>query len=84
MFGATGSTGRHVLRELLASSHFGRVVEAGRRVTAAEAIADLPGKEKLEQKTIDFDNLAEARLAELKADVVVIVVRQGETVGLLG
>jgi len=73
LLGATGATGKHVLRELLANNHFTRVVEAGRRVTASEAVAALAGKEKLVQKTIDFENLQESGLADEKADVVVIV-----------
>jgi len=73
LLGATGATGKHVLRELLANNHFTRVVEAGRRVTPSEAVEALAGKEKLIQKTIDFDNLQASQLADEKADVVVIV-----------
>lgn len=74
LFGATGATGKNILRELLASSHFTRVIEAGRRVTAADVVSNLPGKEKLVQKTIDFENLSAAGLDAEKVDVVVIVV----------
>ncbi|KAG9033911.1 Protein fmp52, mitochondrial [Tulasnella sp. JGI-2019a] len=73
LLGATGATGRHVLRELLASNHWNRVVEAGRRVTAADVVKGLEGKEKLVQKTIDFEKLETAGLREEKADVVIIV-----------
>ncbi|KAL1738155.1 hypothetical protein HDZ31DRAFT_51413, partial [Schizophyllum fasciatum] len=62
--------GGHLLRELLASPHFTKVGEYGRRVTAAEAISE--GKDKLEQKTIDFENLAASGLKEGKWDVVYI------------
>ena len=74
LFGATGAVGRHVLRDLLASNHFSRVVEAGRRVTAADALANAPGKEKLVQKEIAFENLDASNLQKDKADVVIIVV----------
>lgn len=74
LFGSTGATGKLVLRELLSSDHFTKVVEAGRRVTASEALSDVAGKEKLIQKTIDFEDLDAAKLKDEKADVVVIVV----------
>ena len=72
IFGATGQTGRHLLRELIASPTFTRVFEVGRRVTAAE---DLPTQAsgKLEQKVIDFDRLEEVKLKEGRWDVVFIV-----------
>ena len=71
IFGATGQTGRHLLRELVASPTFTRVCEAGRRVTPAE---DLPAQAsgKLEQKVIDFERLDEAGLKEGQWDVVFI------------
>ncbi|KAG8932257.1 Protein fmp52, mitochondrial [Tulasnella sp. 418] len=72
LFGATGATGKHVLQELLASKDFGKVIEAGRRVTPAEALNDVPGKEKLVQKIVDFDKIEEAGLKDEKADVVII------------
>lgn len=73
IFGATGQTGRHLLRELIASPTFTRVCEAGRRVTPAE---ELPAQAsgKLEQKTIDFERLEEAGLKEGQWDVVFIAV----------
>lgn len=68
LIGATGATGQHVLKQLLASKDFTRVGEYGRRVT--ENITE--GKEKLEQKTIDFEKLESAGLKEGKWDVVFI------------
>lgn len=73
LLGATGATGKNVLRDLLASNHFSRVVEAGRRVTPADSLQDAAGKEKLAQKTIDFEKLEESGLKDDKVDVVVIV-----------
>ena len=70
IIGATGQTGGHLLKELLASPHFSKVGEYGRRVTAPESLAE--GKEKLEQKTIDFENLSAAGLKEGKWDVVYV------------
>lgn len=69
IIGATGATGKHLLREVLSSSKFSRVGEYGRRVTPTEG---LPGKEKLEQKTIDFENLGATDLRGGKWDVVFI------------
>ncbi|TRM58749.1 hypothetical protein BD626DRAFT_573260 [Schizophyllum amplum] len=70
IIGATGQTGGYLLKELLASPHFSKVGEYGRRVTAADALAE--GKGKLEQKTIDFENLSASGLKEGKWDVVYI------------
>ncbi|KAI0271118.1 hypothetical protein BGY98DRAFT_1100374 [Russula aff. rugulosa BPL654] len=71
IFGATGQTGRHLLRELIASPTFTRVCEAGRRVTpAGELPAQASGK--IEQKVIDFERLEEAGLKEGEWDVVFI------------
>ncbi|KAJ3488427.1 hypothetical protein NLI96_g2844 [Meripilus lineatus] len=70
IIGATGATGKHLLQELLQSSAFTRVGEYGRRVTSQESIN--VGKDKLEQKTIDFEKLEEAGLKEGKWDVVYI------------
>jgi len=71
IFGATGQTGRHLLRELIECPKFTRVCEVGRRVTPAE---DLPAQAsgKLDQKVIDFERLEEAGLKEGKWDVVFI------------
>ncbi|PPQ68313.1 hypothetical protein CVT26_006242 [Gymnopilus dilepis] len=68
--GATGQTGRHVLQNLLASPHFTRVGEYGRRVTPIEEITT--GKDKLEQKVIDFEKLQESGLSKEQWDVVFI------------
>ncbi|KAI0058871.1 NAD(P)-binding protein [Artomyces pyxidatus] len=71
LIGATGQTGRHLLRELLASPQYSRVGEAGRRVTPADQLpAGAQGK--LEQKVVDFENLEQAGLKEGKWDVVFI------------
>ncbi|KDQ61911.1 hypothetical protein JAAARDRAFT_525851 [Jaapia argillacea MUCL 33604] len=70
IFGATGATGKHVLKEVLASSHFTRVGEYGRRVTDSAQLSG--GKEKLEQKVIDFEKLGDAGIKEGKWDVVFI------------
>ncbi|KAI0058883.1 hypothetical protein BV25DRAFT_1186169 [Artomyces pyxidatus] len=71
LIGATGQAGRPLLRELLASSHFSRVGEAGRRITPEDELPE--GKrDKLEQKVIDFENIEQAGLKEDKWDVVII------------
>ncbi|KAH9055728.1 hypothetical protein EDB87DRAFT_1676170 [Lactarius vividus] len=81
ILGATGQTGRHLLRELIASPTFSRVCEAGRRVTPAE---ELPAQAsgKLEQKVIDFERLDEAGLKDGNWDVVFITL--GTTLKLAG
>jgi len=81
ILGATGQTGRHLLRELIESPTFTRVCEAGRRVTSKE---DLPlqASGKLEQKVIDFERLDEAGLKEGNWDVVFITL--GTTAKLAG
>lgn len=70
VLGATGQTGQHVLATLLSSKHFTRVGEYGRRLTALDGLA--AGKEKLEQKTIDFEKLEESGLKDGKWDVVFV------------
>jgi len=70
ILGATGQTGRVLLRELLASPHFSRVGEYGRSVTSVNDIST--GKDKLEQKTINFDKIEEAGLQEGRWDIVYI------------
>lgn len=81
ILGATGQTGRHLLRELIASPTFSRVCEAGRRVTPAE---ELPAQAsgKLEQKVIDFERLDEAGLKDGNWDAVFITL--GTTLKLAG
>lgn len=68
IIGATGGTGQHVLKEILASKDFTRVGEYGRRVT--QDVGE--GKGKLEQKIIDFEKLGESGLKEGRWDVVFI------------
>ncbi|KAK0188485.1 hypothetical protein F5146DRAFT_1140001 [Armillaria mellea] len=67
IIGATGQTGQHLLKELLASSHFTKVGEYGRRLTDLSTLST--GKDKLEQKTIDFEKLEESGLKDGKWDV---------------
>ncbi|KAG0697933.1 hypothetical protein DFH29DRAFT_878356 [Suillus ampliporus] len=70
VLGATGATGRHLLRELLASNQWSKVGEYGRRVTPE---ADLPqNRGTLEQKAIDFENLDAAGLKDGRWDVVFV------------
>ncbi|KAG1747956.1 uncharacterized protein EDB91DRAFT_1334795 [Suillus paluster] len=70
ILGATGATGRNLLRELLTSNQWSKVGEYGRRVTPE---ADLPSNRgKLEQKTIDFENLDAAGLKDGRWDVVFV------------
>ncbi|PPQ90052.1 hypothetical protein CVT25_006292 [Psilocybe cyanescens] len=70
IIGATGQTGRHLLQNLLESPHFSHVGEYGRRVTPADEITT--GKDKLEQKAIDFEKIQESGLKQKKWDVVFI------------
>jgi len=70
IFGATGQAGRHLLQSLLASPHFSRVGEYGRKVTSPSDIKT--GKDKLEQKVIDFEKIQEYGLKQGKWDVVFI------------
>jgi N-acetyl-gamma-glutamylphosphate reductase len=72
ILGSTGQTGRHLLRELIACPTFTRVCEAGRRVTSAEDLSALQGREKLEQVVVDFERLDEAGLKDGQWDVVFI------------
>lgn len=82
VLGATGAVGKHVLKELLSSPHFTRVGEYGRRVTPIDEITT--GKEKLEQKTIDFEKLEESGLKAGKWDVVFITYVHSFYLGLAG
>ncbi len=69
ILGATGATGKNLLKELLLSPNFSRVGEYGRRVTPLE---NLPQgvQGKLEQKTVDFDHIEGAGLKDGKWDIV--------------
>ena len=71
LLGATGAVGKHVLRELIASNEFTRVGEYGRRVTPLDQLSP-NAKDKLEQKTVDFERIEEAGLRDGKWDVVFI------------
>ena len=74
ILGATGAVGKHLLTELLASPYYTRVGEFGRRVTQPDTLVPA-GREKLVQRTIDFDKLGDADdqgLREGKWDVVFI------------
>ncbi|TRM58750.1 hypothetical protein BD626DRAFT_573261 [Schizophyllum amplum] len=74
ILGATGQTGGYLLKELLASPHFSKVGEYGRRVTSADALSD--GKDKLDQKAIDFENLSPSGLKDGKWDIVLGTTRK--------
>lgn len=64
--------GKHLLQELLASPHYTKVGEYGRRVTSQDQLSQKEGQSKLEQKTIDFERLEEANLKDGNWDVVFI------------
>jgi len=70
LLGATGQAGQKILNELLQSPDFTKVGEYGRRLTDASAV--IMGKDKLVQKTIDFEKLGDAGLKDEKWDVVFI------------
>ncbi|KAJ7614653.1 hypothetical protein DFH06DRAFT_1240563 [Mycena polygramma] len=70
ILGATGQVGGHLLKELLANPDITRVGEFGRRTTALESLTT--GKDKLEQKVLDFEKPDEAGLAEGNWDLVFI------------
>lgn len=71
LLGATGQVGRHILKELISSPYFTKIGEFGRKVTDLDSI---PGKdkEKVVQKTINFEKLQDAELGKDKWDVVFI------------
>lgn len=70
ILGATGATGKHLLREVLQSDRFTKVGEYGRSLTPE---SKLPAeKEKLEQKKIDYEQLDQANLKQGNWDVVFI------------
>ncbi|GJE98561.1 NAD(P)-binding protein [Phanerochaete sordida] len=71
LLGATGATGKHLLKEVVSSEHFSKVSEWGRSVTAPAKLPEA-GKEKLEQKTIDFDNLDVPTFKQGNWDVIFI------------
>lgn len=69
MFGATGATGKHLLRELLAVDSYSKVGEYGRSVSKTE---QLPSTDKLEQKSIDFEKIEQEGIKDGNWDVVFI------------
>ncbi|KAF8312136.1 NAD(P)-binding protein, partial [Clavulina sp. PMI_390] len=72
IIGATGAVGKHTLSQLLGSTHFSRVSEFGRRVTAQDQLAAQNPPGKLEQKVVNFEKIGEEGLADGKYDVVII------------
>ncbi|KAJ6581027.1 hypothetical protein B0H19DRAFT_1113314 [Mycena capillaripes] len=70
ILGATGQVGGYLLKELLANPNITRVGEFGRRTTPLEGLTT--GKDKLEQKVLDFEKPEEAGLGEGKWDLVFI------------
>ncbi|KAJ7597575.1 hypothetical protein C8J56DRAFT_1011918 [Mycena floridula] len=75
LLGATGATGQYLLKALLASPYWTRVGDYGRRVTDLKSLGGL-GTQKLEQKTIDFENLGQSGLKDGKWDVVFVVLER--------
>ncbi|OBZ86948.1 Oxidoreductase HTATIP2 [Choanephora cucurbitarum] len=54
IFGATGAVGKEVLKDLLTTGKYSKVVSVGRRTVELDSA--IP-QDKLEQKVVDFDNL---------------------------
>jgi len=71
VLGATGATGKYLLKELLNSQNYTRVGEFGRRTTPLDT-PGLTNTEKLVQKVVDFEKPQEAGFADEKWDVVFI------------
>ncbi|THG92852.1 hypothetical protein EW026_g8197 [Hermanssonia centrifuga] len=69
ILGATGATGKHLLKELIASSHFTKIGEYGRRVTPHSQI---PATNKLEQKVVDFETINRTAFQNDRWDVIFI------------
>ena len=70
VLGGTGATGKHLLKEVLASDRFSKVSEYGRSLTPESSLSS--SKDKLEQKTIDYANLELASWKKGSWDVVFI------------
>ena len=70
ILGATGATGKLLLQELLASPFYTLIGEYGRRITPTDHL--VVGKDKLQQIVVNFEKLDEAKLNELRWDVVFI------------
>ncbi|CAG8564591.1 10416_t:CDS:2 [Ambispora gerdemannii] len=66
ILGASGATGKPLLRNILQSERFAKVISVGRK----EIAYDGPNKEKLEQKLVDFENLEQHKEAFVGYDVV--------------
>ncbi len=60
---------RYLLKELLLSPNYSRVGEYGRRVTPLDQLPQ-GVQDKLEQKTIDYDQINAAGLKDGKWDIV--------------
>ena len=71
VLGASGATGKHILREVLLSERFSKVGEYSRSVTAETKLPEA-SKSKLEQKTVDFENLDAPTFKQGNWDVVFI------------
>ncbi|PSR78276.1 hypothetical protein PHLCEN_2v7472 [Hermanssonia centrifuga] len=69
ILGATGATGKHLLKELISSSHFTKIGEYGRRVTPQSQI---PATNKLEQKVVDFETINRTAFQNDRWDVIFI------------
>lgn len=71
VLGGTGAAGKHVLKEVLLSQRFSRVIECGRSVTVQTKLPEA-GISKLEQKTVDFENLDVSMIKQGNWDVIFI------------
>lgn len=79
LIGATGLVGKHLLPQLLESTHFSQVGEFGRRVTS---FPESNPNSKLQQRVIDFEKLSEAGLKDGSWDVLYITL--GTTKAIAG
>ncbi|THG97062.1 hypothetical protein EW026_g4872 [Hermanssonia centrifuga] len=79
VLGATGATGKHLLKELISSNHFTKIGEYGRRVTPQSQI---PATNKLEQKVVDFETINRTAFQNDRWDVIFITL--GTTRGNAG
>ncbi|CAG7848070.1 SubName: Full=Uncharacterized protein {ECO:0000313/EMBL:CCA71840.1} [Serendipita indica DSM 11827] len=71
LFGATGATGKHILKELLSNKEITKVGEYGRRVTALDSLKDVDTS-KLHQKVVDFEKIEEDQDLKQGWDIVYI------------
>ncbi|KAF8940073.1 Protein fmp52, mitochondrial [Haplosporangium gracile] len=58
IFGGTGAVGKSLVKDALASNAFTRVLTLGRRPVPTENDSSFTNLSALEQKTIDFENIA--------------------------